>query len=279
MKLLAFFAATAMMFSSASQALTADEMKVQLTENGLEMVLKGDDGKAFGVAQIFPTTWSGEEMTGYDVRFSAGTDLVTIELVEVAVYDWEANSLVLVQMLEASQTPVGGQFVTGLRGKLEKWDKGGDSERFVVVFRNSLGQFVTHVDVEDKTVSAWNSFEMNGVVYDRYETRWTAGTGPLGGRMINSVTLEKTLETPEKAYHMVPGKACPVLALRDTSDGVNNGKFVTSIYGAYGLRAIPGHVTKKAVCSYKVQDREGRVKQVTWGLLEDLNDYQFKRYP
>ncbi|MEO0334961.1 MAG: hypothetical protein AAF202_01110 [Pseudomonadota bacterium] len=273
MKLLSFVAGVAMMMTANASALTAADMKAQISENGLEMVLKGDDGKAFGVAQIFPSTWSGEEMTGYDVRFSAGTDLVTIDMVEIAVYDWQANSVMLIQMLEANSTPVGGQFVTGLRGKLEKWDKGGDSERYVVVFRNAEGQFVTHVDVDENVESYWNSFDRNGDVVDRYETRWSAGTGALSGRMINAVELEKQLETPEKAYHMVPGKACPVLALRDTSDGPNNGKFVTSIYGVYGLRTVEGHATRKAVCYYKGQDQDGKVKVLTWGLLERLNDY------
>jgi hypothetical protein len=273
MKLLSFFAAVALTSSSNANAISAADMKAQISENGLEMVLKGDNDKAFGVAQIFPSTWDGDEMTGYDVRFSAGSELVTIDTIEVAVYDWEADSVTLIQMLEASSTPVGGQFVTGLRGSLEKWNTGSANERYVVVFRNSQGQFVTHVDVDDNIESYWNSFERGGQVIDRYETRWAAGTGPLSGRMVNAVELEKQLETPEKAYHMVPGKACPVLALRDTSDGPNNGKFVTSIYGVYGLRTIEGHATKKAVCYYKGQDQDGNTKILTWGLLENLNDY------
>ena len=190
---------------------------------------------------------------------------------------WSYSSKTAVYVDDAGETingtPVGGQFVTGITGTLEKWNLKASTESYVVVFRNSLGQFVTSVNVDAKINRGWNSFkDDDGNTLDRYEIRWAKGV-PNGGQIINSALLETLLDkSKDQAYHMVPGKACPVLALRDTDDGINNGKFLTSVYGRRVHLVSEG----KYACYYYATDaygtNAGNEKLLTWGYMEDLND-------
>lgn len=225
---------TALLFSVAANAIEVGEMKAQLTENGLEMALTSEDGQYIGQARIFPEAWNGEEMTQYTVRFAAGVEEITVETLEetlvLAVGDWVFTSTT--QTFSVSSTPVGGQFVTGMTGTLEKWDLGADRQAFVLVFRDAEGQFVTWLNVDGQISRGWNTANVAGNVDDRYEVRWAAGTGELAGQLINWASLDSALEADRAAvFHNVQGKACPVLAIRDTYDAGNNGQILTTVQG------------------------------------------------
>ena len=261
---------TALLFSVAANAIEVGDMKAQLTENGLEMALTSEDGQYIGQATIYPESWAGEEMTQYTVRFAAGVEAIEVETLEETVVleigDWVFTSVT--QSFSVTSTPVGGQFVTGLRGTLESWDLGGDRQAYVVVFRNADGEFVTWVNVDGKITRGWNTANVNGNVDDRFEIRWAAGTGELAGQLINWVSLDAALAADRGAvFHMVNGKACPVLAVRDTADAGNNGQFLTSIQG----RRVHIPSAGRYDCYYYVEV-DGNQKLVTSGPMAVLND-------
>lgn len=251
-----------------ANAIEIPTVKAMIDAEGLMMDLFNEEGSYIGEAAIYPENWNGEEMTQYVVRFTAGTDLVEVknwafDSVTGEFFETTAEGAVVSTL---SVTPVGGQFVTGLRGTLEKWDLGGDTESVRVVFRKE-GKFVTWVNVDAQITTGWNTYvNAQGEVRDRFEVRWAAGTA-LGGQLINSVDVETMLKDKNKAFHMVEGKACPVLAMRDTQDGINNGKFLTSVYGQRVAR------DGEYWCYYYVTLNNGNQKLVTSGKLKDLNDF------
>ena len=108
-----------------------------------------------------------------------------------------------------------GKFVTGYKGHTEKFDVGTGKEELRVVIRNKNGQFVTWKSLDKLVSSQFDSWDINGdgdkeTVYGlRYN-----------GKFLNwaPATLEKW-ENFKK----------PVLVVRDSADGENNGKLLAWI--------------------------------------------------
>lgn len=106
-----------------------------------------------------------------------------------------------------------GTFVTGYTGRLEKFrvKNSGPRERTRLVIRNARGRFVTWQDM-DKALSA--GWERNRDGSWRYVIRYK-------GRFVN--WSNGSLEDWGNQYEG------PVLVVRDTNDGRNNGKILTWI--------------------------------------------------
>lgn len=121
-----------------------------------------------------------------------------------------------------------GEFVTGYKGKLEKFKADGkDKEAVRLVIRNKDGQFVTWQAMDDLLSAGFEKWSNQGWVYVvRYE-----------GQLVNwsKANLEKW-----------PNFKKPVLVVRDTADGTNNGKLMTWI------------PAEKVGNSYQYRDEKGR---------------------
>lgn len=255
-------------------------MKAQISNQyGLEMgfcMEDTDDCEPVVWAQIHQNTWKGEVMSTFSAHWKAGT--VRVEKNNGAVYHYSADAWSSVKPKAKnvkSEKQAGGQFATGYEGQLEKFDVGSGPERYRLVFRNDEG-FVTWVDVEDFINKQWGSYRVSGESkeYDRYLVSWKKGIAGIGGGIINAVNIETMLkdeDAKEKAYEKNPnGGPCPVLAVRDTEDGINNGKWLTKIYPSPFQRA------GEQYCGYKVTMSYGThrgTKQVTHGKAADLQKY------
>jgi hypothetical protein len=105
-----------------------------------------------------------------------------------------------------------GQFVTGYTGKTEKFDVGTGREELRVVIRTATGQFVSWKSLDALVTAKFDSWDINGdgdketVYVVRYD-----------GKFLNwaPAKLEQWDNFSE-----------PVLVVRDTADGRNNGKLL-----------------------------------------------------
>lgn len=108
-----------------------------------------------------------------------------------------------------------GQFVTGYTGKTEKFKVGSDREELRVVIRNASGQFVAWKAIDDLVTAKFDAWDIDGdgnnetVYVIRYD-----------GRFLNwaKANLEEWQNFDD-----------PVLVVRDTADGTNNGKILSWI--------------------------------------------------
>lgn len=108
-----------------------------------------------------------------------------------------------------------GRLVTGFKGETEKFDVGSSKEQLRVVIRNKDGQFVTWKSLDKLVTAGFDAWDINGdgdketVYVVRYD-----------GKFMNwaPAKLEKW-ENFKK----------PVLVVRDSADGENNGKLLAWI--------------------------------------------------
>lgn len=198
---------------------------------GFNLYLVDETGEIGGLATVKPESWKGIEMTQYVARFRAGTEQIIYysETNSFFVLQDDGQVISLVYFEESFQSLVqdslGGRFVKGLRGKIEKFKRAGsDNEADVLVFRNSKGQFLTHKTLNVE--AGWNRKTGDEEGW-YYEIRYAKGNAKLSGQLINAVKLN----TEDSNFVRYPGQKCPVLVVRDTADGENNGKFLTLIYG------------------------------------------------
>ncbi|MCB0366630.1 MAG: hypothetical protein H6624_05395 [Bdellovibrionaceae bacterium] len=222
-----------------AQAVTWQDMKVSVDNGQAYMELFDEQGSYVGKAGVFSEEWKGDELSKYVVRYVPGTFLVEFNSYEF--YGWTYYSqqdafygvtqqgveIYWGTSLEVSAQAVGGQFVTGLKGKLEKWDLGGDKELYRLVFRKA-GKFVTWAKADDQLTEGWNQ-TANGI---RYEIRWA--NGKLADSALASKQIYSGGKLNPKAFMCFDNQICPALAIRDTESGPNNGKFLTVVYGKLG---------------------------------------------
>ena len=222
-----------------AQAVTWDSVKASIDNGQASMNLYGSQGDFVGKAGVFSEEWKGDELNKYVVRYEPGTLLVEYNAYEFfgwiyysqqdAFYGVTQQGLEVYwgASVEVSAKAVGGQFVAGLKGKLEKWDLGGEKEAYRLVFRRK-GQFVTWAKADNQLREGWNK-TANGM---RYEIRWA------NGKLANSVLVRKQIyksgKLNPKAFICFNNQICPALAVRDTQSGANNGKFLTVVYGKLG---------------------------------------------
>ena len=110
--------------------------------------LYDSQGHFVGKAGVFSEEWKGEESNKYIVRYKPGTFLVEFSAYEFCGwvdYSQQDAFYGITQQgvevywgtaVDVSAQAVGGQFVNGLKGRLEKWDLGGAKEAYRLVFRN-----------------------------------------------------------------------------------------------------------------------------------------------
>lgn len=110
-----------------------------------------------------------------------------------------------------------GTLVAGsTKGKLEKFKvKGLKREQQRLVIRNAKGHFVTWVSMNDKLTTGFEKFD-----YDRDGKKETVYVIRYNGKFVNWAPAK--LENWGNHAH-------PVLVVRDTADGQNNGKIMTYI--------------------------------------------------
>lgn len=107
-----------------------------------------------------------------------------------------------------------GTFVSGYKGRLEKFKRRGQArESQVLTIRKANGQLVTWINMDDQLVSRW---EKNGTLGWRYVIR------AKDGRFVNWANAQ-----------LEDWNGKPVLVVRDTADDQNNGKILTLIYPTY----------------------------------------------
>jgi hypothetical protein len=210
---------------------------------GFKAEITAEDGSV-ALATVRPERWRGDDMAGYTVRFPAGTLAVDVVVIKVTIPSRGQNQVDATTVILAKIKKIGGQFVTGLRGKIEKWDvdwdRDGnrDNEEPVLVFRTSDGKFVDWIPLGDKITTGWNF-----VRDDRlgrkwvFESRYKRGTPGMGGQFIVReflVTAIGDLGSPDlKAFIQYPNDntVCPRLTIRESSEGLNKGAFVTAVAG------------------------------------------------
>ena len=107
-----------------------------------------------------------------------------------------------------------GRFITGYTGKLEKFNIAGFSrEKVRLVIRNSNGQFVTWTAMDKFLKSGFEKMDI-----DRDGKKETVYVTRFRGKFVNwAVAKLEFWANYEK----------PVLVVRDTADGINNGKLLT----------------------------------------------------
>lgn len=109
-----------------------------------------------------------------------------------------------------------GTLVTGYKGKLEKFKvKGLKKEQTRLVLRNAKGHFVTWVAMDDKLTAGFEKMD-----YDRDGKKETVYVIRYNGKFVNWSAAK--LENWANYEH-------PVLVVRDTADGQNNGKIMTYV--------------------------------------------------
>ncbi len=233
-------------------------------KDGIPMNLYDADGLIVGVAKIAPESWKGNDITQFTVRFPAKSLIASVdaEVVYVLSGKQQGNWKILLDDNELKDLKevfgddlvtkvedVGGRFVTGLSGVIEKFAvKGAATEQMRIVFRNEQGEFVTWLGLNDKVTKGWNVVKdkETGEVTDwRYEIRWNKGSGLNG--IVNSVSLRATIDRLKAneddadkksgAFVKYDGRTCPSLVLRDTADGINNGKIVVVVPGVHKVRS------------------------------------------
>lgn len=222
------------------QALTWSEVKLAIDNGQAHMNLFDENGRFVGEAEVESEEWNGSELSKYVVRYQPGTILTTVN--GVSFIGWVYYSAVDkffgiteqgVEILwgtavTVSSQAVGGQFVTGLTGKLEKWDLGGSKELYRLVFRKN-GKFVTWAKADGQIKEGWNQ-TAQGI---RYEIRWADGR--LADSALASTQLLVNGRYNPRAFVCYSTQTCPGLAIRDTESGRNNGKFMTVVFGTLGV--------------------------------------------
>lgn len=108
-----------------------------------------------------------------------------------------------------------GQFVTGFRGTTEKFDVGGKREELRIVIRNASGEFVTWKAIDDLVEAKFDAWDIDGDGNEEtvYVVRYN-------GKFLN--WSKANLEQWRGFEH-------PVLVVRDTADGKNNGELLSWI--------------------------------------------------
>lgn len=110
-----------------------------------------------------------------------------------------------------------GTFVTGYKGKLEKFKiKGLAKEQKRLVFRTASGEFVTWISMDERLTEGFERFD-----FDHDGTKETVYALRYQGKLVNwaPAKLEKWKNYAHK-----------VLVVRDTADGKNNGKLLAVAY-------------------------------------------------
>jgi hypothetical protein len=206
----------------------------RLKESGFKIAVYNESGRYVGEATAKPENWKDSELTQYVVRWESGqvsyqysSNGKKWQRVEKgdALADLTKEEI---KTLEAA----GGRFVTGFRGQIEKFDIGKAKEQNRLVIRNGEGEFVTWIALDGELKSSWNRRKEAGSDESAwwYETRYKAGSG-LGGEIVNAVKMPAKHDAKEFVRH--DNVKCPVLTIRDTEDGPNNGKFLTALWGVY----------------------------------------------
>lgn len=110
-----------------------------------------------------------------------------------------------------------GTLVTGgFKGKLEKFVvRGLEREQTRLVIRNSKGRFVTWISMDEELTSGFERMD-----YDRDGKKESVYVVRYRGQFVNWAPAR--LETWANQEH-------PVLVVRDTADGTNNGKIMTYV--------------------------------------------------
>lgn len=113
-----------------------------------------------------------------------------------------------------------GTFLAGsYKGKIEKFKvKGFKREQMRLVIRNTKGHFVTWVAMDELLTSQFERMD-----FDRDGKKETIYTIRYNGKFVNWAPAR--LEEWANQVH-------PVLVVRDTADGINNGKILTYVVGA-----------------------------------------------
>ncbi|MFA6236515.1 MAG: hypothetical protein WC635_04230 [Bacteriovorax sp.] len=108
-----------------------------------------------------------------------------------------------------------GQFVTGYTGETEKFNVGKGKEELRLVIRNATGEFVTWKALDDLIDAGFDSWDVdgNGQAETVYVVRYD-------GKFLN--WARASLEDWSNFE-------APVLVVRDTSDGSDNGKLLAWI--------------------------------------------------
>lgn len=110
-----------------------------------------------------------------------------------------------------------GTFVTGLKGKLEKFKvRGLAKEQKRLVFRNADGEFVTWIAMDELLTEGFERFD-----FDHDGTKETVYALRYKGKLVNWAPAK--LESWKNYQHKV-------LVVRDTADGENNGKLLAVTY-------------------------------------------------
>jgi len=206
------------------------KMQLQMGEEGLEMLVS-EGRHAVGIAQVKPEgwNWNRTEASNYVVRWSAGSVEYTYhhnaQSQSQSYFTQQGQRVSYSQMSEIGQK-VGGQFVTGIQGYVEKFDQKGN-ERPQLVFRNNKGQFVTSLSLAPYVSSSWERFKIDGESVWRYVYRWSEKSGSsLRGQFFNHVGVDES----QCYWNTRIDNSCPIIPVRETSDK-NNGVFVTLLYG------------------------------------------------
>ncbi len=213
------------------------KMHLQMGKSGLEMVVYDGEDKEVGVAQVKPESWNWNtaEASNYTVRWEAGSIEYTYHhhaQSQNQSYFTQQGQRVPYQQMDLEGKKVGGQFVTGVQGYIEKWSKrDGERETLYLVFRNNQGQFMTSLSLANYVTSNWEEFEWKDGSYPewRYVYRWSDKSGTnLVGRFFNHVGLDVN----QCFWNRQVDTKCPIIPVRETSEK-NNGVFVTLLTGKY----------------------------------------------
>lgn len=214
---------------------------IQLTDEqagrGYKVNILDDDGWVIGTASVTAESWKSNEMTKYVARYNVGARKYEFRSFDRSFWEYNYRTRTWKKVtrthLNVISKSVGGRFVTGLTGQLEKWDINGSKNESVVIVFRSNGKFLTWKDVSDDLHAGWNRRKGTGWVY---EVRYKAGT-PMAGELVNSASLTELLKNKKKAFvDYTDRNICKRLVVRDTDDAANNGKILTVVAGTYKRR-------------------------------------------
>ncbi len=163
---------------------------------------------AFAASKI--ESWMNGESIPFVVRDVHGRFVSHAELTSEQWYEDDTSVWVA--------RKANGRFVTGYTGKIEKFRVAGMSrEQQRLVIRDARGQFVTWQSVDDRLTAGFEQIDL-----DRDGDRETVYVIRHEGRFVNWAKAE--LEEWSNFEH-------PVLVVRDSADGRNNGKLLAWIAG------------------------------------------------
>lgn len=216
----------------------------KISNQGFILDVLGSDGRVVAQAIVRPERWNREtgDLVEYVARFEAGSKLIRFKKLEKNIYIERANTWeeVRVDDLVDDFEKVGGQFVLGYHGKLRKWAIDTDGiesqrEEIVLEFRNSKGQFLTWMPIENYIERGWNKYE-NGEKW--YEVRYSENApNELAGRFLTKARMTREF------VDYKDGNICPRLIIRDTK-----GRITTVVVGSYGKQSH--------ICYYNAPENE-----------------------